>query len=63
MTIVELIDCLGKTVKDISLLPAQTEHGADYEEITITFTDGSRLILTSWDYESWASGIKVALDR
>ena len=47
---------IGKTIKVIEKELFDDGYPSS-EEITIFFTDGTELTLTSWDYESYSSGI------
>lgn len=60
-------ELVGKTIKKIEFpdrleitdgtFTIKRSDGYKYENIVITFTDGTILKLASWDYESYASGI------
>jgi len=47
---------IGKTIKVIEKELFDDDYPSS-EEITIFFTDGTELTLTSWDSESYSSGI------
>ena len=48
---------IGKTIKVIEKELFDDGYPSS-EEITIFFTDGTELTLTSWDSESYSSGIR-----
>lgn len=52
-------DLIGKTIESISKRDKNGEHGESYEVMHIRFTDGTTLKITSWDYESYKSGLKI----
>lgn len=50
-----LVDCVGKTLKSVTVTRTDDEHGS-HPEITLGFTDGHKIVLSSMDdYEkvSW----------
>ena len=55
---------IGKTIASLEWLDEITIEGVRYNDdvLRITFTDGTTLVLASWDYESYESGMKVLIN-
>ena len=52
---------IGKTIKSIEQ-PKKLEIDGitrNHDNYIITFTDGTKLHIASWDYEGYASGIDI----
>jgi hypothetical protein len=49
---------VGKTIASVDVFSDSND-----DEITIHFTDGTSLKLTSWDYEGYSSGINLVRNQ
>ena len=52
---------IGKTIKSISKKTTKGTWGDEFEVMYIRFTDGTTLKITSWDYESYCSGLETKI--
>lgn len=43
----------------IAITKEEIQDSVDFDRLTIQFTDGSELVITSWDRESNISGINI----
>ena len=43
----------------IAITKEEIQASVDFDRLTIQFTDGSELVITSWDRESNISGINI----
>ncbi len=61
----ENLDCLrGKRIESAIIVDDKDEKTFAHREILIIkFDDGSKLIVKSWDFEEYMSGLEVKYDR
>lgn len=53
----------GKTIELVELSDMEDRGERRYDLLSLTFSDGSVATIESWDFEGYASGLKIGIEK